>query len=94
MVSSTTKSGIYASDFAESFEALLAKTGVSCYQIAQYSYLNESYLSRLRSGEKKNPSPETIMKIALALTYSSDNVNLYDVEQLFNSVGRSLHVEH
>ena len=94
MTSNATKAGIYGSDFAETFEALLAKTGVSCYQIAQFSYLNEGYLSRLRNGEKKNPSPETIIKICLAFAHLSDKVNLLDLEELFNSVGRSFLIKH
>jgi transcriptional regulator with XRE-family HTH domain len=94
MTSNAAKSGIYTNNFAEAFSEILNETGVSCYQIAQYSYLNEGYLSRLRSGEKNNPSPETIMKICLAFAHLSNTVSLYDLDELFNSVGRSLHVKH
>jgi len=81
---------LYSKDFAKAFSNLLEKSGVTCYQISQYSHLNQSYLSRLRKGEKHDPSPETIIKICLALTNYSHKLGLYDIENLFNSVGRTL----
>ena len=83
---------LYATNFAKAFSNLLQETGVTCYQISQYSHLDQAYLSRLKNGEKQNPSPDTIVKISLALTHYSDKVNLYDIRKLFKSVGRSLHV--
>jgi predicted transcriptional regulator len=82
--------GVYSNNFAEVFSRLLDRTGVSCYQISQYVHLDQSYLSRLRNSEKYNPSPETIVKISLALTHFSDKVGLNGIEALFNAVGRSL----
>ena len=83
--------GLYESnDFPAVFSRLLEKTGTSCYRISEFTHLDEAYLSRLRSGEKKNPGPETVVKIALALAHFSDKVDLYDVEVLLNSVGRSI----
>jgi transcriptional regulator with XRE-family HTH domain len=84
------KAGLYSNNFAQVFSELLEKTGVSCYQISQYTNLDEGYLSRLRKGEKCNPSPETIVKIAMAMARFSDKFYLGDAENLFNSVGRSL----
>jgi transcriptional regulator with XRE-family HTH domain len=84
--------GIYANEFSEVFSALLQKTNVSCYQISQYTHLNQAYLSRLKAGEKQNPSPETLIKISLAFTHFSDKVRLHDIQSLFRSVGRSLNV--
>ena len=83
---------LYANNFAKAFSNLLQETGVTCYQISQYSHLDQAYLSRLKNGEKQNPSPDTIIKISLALTHYSDKVKLYDILKLFKSVGRSLHV--
>jgi len=82
--------GIYSTDFSRVFCRLLDKSGVSCYQISQYSHVDEGYLSRLRSGEKQNPSPQAIVRIGLALTHLSKKVTIRDIEELFNSVGRSL----
>jgi len=81
---------IYVNRFCNTLDELLEETGVSCYQISQYSGLDGGYLSRLRSGQKKNPSPETIMKISLALVHYSDKVKLFDVEALFKATGRTL----
>ena len=86
------ETGLYNNDFSEIFDKLLAKGNVSCYQIHQYAHLDQGYLSNLRNGKKSNPSPETIMKIAVALSHCSDKITLYDIEALFQSVGRSIHV--
>jgi len=77
-------------DFSIAFSKLLQKAGTSCYQISQYSRLNQAYLSRLKSGERCSPSPETTVKICLALVHFSDKVSLFDVDELFNSAGMFL----
>jgi transcriptional regulator with XRE-family HTH domain len=82
---------LYADNFSHVFTELLKKSGVSCYQISQFTLLDQGYLSRLKSGERTNPSVETILKIGLALTHYSDNIDLYDIHMLFKSVGRSLY---
>ncbi len=84
--------GLYSTNFSEVFSTLLAKTGISCYQVSQYSHLDQAYLSRLKSGQKQNPGTETIIKISLALTHYSVKIELHDVQRLFKSVGRSLDV--
>jgi hypothetical protein len=83
---------LYTNSFSEVFSKLLGEAGVTCYQIHKFSHLDQAYLSRLKSGEKPNPSPETIMKISLGLVHSSNKVRLYDIEKLFISVGRSLNL--
>jgi len=85
--------GLYINQFAEGFSNILEKSGVSCYQIHQYSGIDQAYLSRLRNGEKCNPSPEVIMRIGLALTHLSGNVKQCNVEDLFNAAGRSLRIK-
>jgi hypothetical protein len=85
------KTGLYTNDFSRIFSKLLEKSSISCYQIHQYSGIDQAYLSRLRSGEKCNPSPEVIMRIVLAL--ACNKVTMYDIETLLNSVGRSLRIK-
>jgi transcriptional regulator with XRE-family HTH domain len=85
--------GLYSNNFAQVFSNLLDRTGISCYQINQYTHLDQSYLSRLRNGQKRNPSPETIVKISLGLVHFSDKVGLYDIEALFKAVGRSVLID-
>ncbi len=81
---------LYANDFSKIFSPLLEKTGISCYQISQYTHLDQSYLSRLKTGEKQNPSPETVIKISLAFAHYGNQVGLHDIQKLFKSVGRSI----
>ena len=83
---------LYSQDFAQVFSELLERSGVSCYQIAAFTGLGQSYLSRLRSGGKRNPSPETLVKITVALTHFSDRITIDDIERVFRSVGRSIRV--
>jgi len=82
--------GIYSKDFSEAFAELIAETHVSCYQISQFTGINQGYLSRLRSGEKGNPSAEVLFKICLAIAHYSKKVAIQDIEGLFNAAGRSL----
>ena len=81
---------LYANDFSKVFSTLLEKTGISCYQISQYTHLDQAYLSRLKTGKKQSPSPETVIKISLAFAHYSNQVKLHDVQKLFKSVGRSI----
>ncbi len=85
-----TEQGVYSNSFAQAFSQLLGTAGVTCYQISKYSSLDQAYLSRLKSGEKQNPRPETIIKISLALTHYSDKITTHDIQKLFRSVGRSI----
>lgn len=81
---------IYGNNFSLVLTGLLKNSGVTCYQIAEYTDLDQAYLSRLKTGEKMNPSPETIMKISLALVHFCKKMTIHDIEGLFRSVGHSL----
>ena len=80
----------YANDFSKTFSTLLEEKGISCYQISQYTHLDQAYLSRLKNGGKHNPSPETLIKMSLALAHYSNQVQLHDIQKLFKSAGRSI----
>lgn len=82
----------YSSNFSQVFREILAKAEVSCYQISQYSHVDEAYLSRLKKGKKCNPSPEIVIRINLGLVRHSEKINIYDVEELFRSIGIFLHI--
>ena len=81
---------IYDDNFSVVFTGLLTRFSVTCYEIGEYTGLDQAYLSRLQSGERTNPSSETIMKIGLALAHFSEKITLHDLESLFRSVGHSL----
>jgi hypothetical protein len=85
--------GLYQNNFTEAFLKLITKSGVTPYQIHQFTHLDQAYLSRLKSGEKNNPSPETIVKIGLAICHFNDKIKLSDIEVLLNSTGRSLRIK-
>ena len=82
--------GIYAQDFAKVFSRLLEENNISCYSISQFTSLDQAYLSRLRGGQKDNPSVATVIKISLALAKLGENIKLHDIKELFNAVGRSI----
>ncbi len=84
--------GLYQNNFAEVFSKLIAKSVVTGYQIHQFTHLDQAYLGRLKSGEKNNPSPETIVKIGLAICHFNDKIKISEIEVLFRSVGRSLRI--
>ena len=84
--------GLYTGKFSEVFSRLLNKSAISCYGISKFSGIDQAYLSRLRNGDKDHPSPEVVMRISLALVHCSDKVSLYDIEELFNSTGRTLNI--
>jgi len=85
--------GLYENNFTEAFLKLITKSGVTRYQIHQFTHLDQAYLSRLKSGEKNNPSPETIVKIGLAICHFNNKITLSDIELLLNSTGRSLRIK-
>ena len=84
---------LFANDFYRVFSKLLQRTGVTCYQISRFTHLDQAYLSRLKKG-KKYPSPETVVKIALAFARLSKEISIYELEELVNSIGRSLHINN
>jgi hypothetical protein len=85
--------GIYSDEFSDIFSNLLEKYDVSCYKIHKYSHLDQGFLSHLRNGQKLNPSPETILKIALTLVHNSSKIKVSEINQLFKAVGRSLNIK-
>jgi transcriptional regulator with XRE-family HTH domain len=87
---SVMKTGLYSNNFSSAFRKILEVGGVSRYKIADFTGLDDGYLGKLCSGEKNNPSPETLVKICIALAHFSEKLPLSDLEELFNSVGRSI----
>lgn len=86
------KEGLYNNQFSEVFSKLLEKSRASCYSISNYSGVDQAYLSRLKNGEKGNPSPEMVVRIALGLVHCSSRISLHDIEELLNSTGRTLRI--
>jgi transcriptional regulator with XRE-family HTH domain len=86
------RQGLYRDQFSDVFSRLLEKSGISRYGVSKFSGIDQAYLSRLRKGDKDHPSPEVVMRISLALVHWSDKLSLHDIEELFNSTGRTLNI--
>ena len=82
--------GFYSDNFSKVFSRLLEKSSVTCYKISNYAHIDEAYLSRLKSGEKNNPTAEVVLRISLALVHLDPHITLHDIEALLNSAGRSI----
>ncbi len=88
------KTGILNNQFSEKLSNLLEKSGVTCYQIGEFTRIDQGYLSRLRNGSQNNPSAEVVIKIGLALVRYGRGINLLHIEQLLNSAGYSLKIKY
>ena len=89
-----TKVALYSDQFSETIRRLLQKGNISCYQISKFTGIDQAYLSRLKNGEKQKPSTEIMIKISLALVHTSPEIEIYDIESLFNSTGRTISPRH
>ena len=74
-------------DFSRLLEELRIKSGKTRYKLAQYSGLDESYILRLETGERCNPSRDTVEKLCLALVSGSTTVPIDDVNRLRLAAG-------
>ena len=74
-------------EFSRALKRLRSKSGKTKYKLAQYSGLDEAYVLRLESGERQNPSRDTVMKLGLALVADSDTVSIHDVNELLLADG-------
>ena len=72
-------------EFSNTLKRLRERCGKSRYRLAQLSGLDKGYLGRLESGKRRNPSRDTVMKIALALVEGSTQVSIHDVNELLLS---------
>ena len=74
-------------EFSGTLKRLRSKCGKSRYRLAQYSGLDEAYILRLETGERQNPSRDTVMKLGLALVADSTTVSIHDVNELLLAGG-------
>ena len=77
----------HSTEFSRLLVRLRTKSGKSRYRIAQYSGLNQSYVLRLETGEKRNPSRVTVTKLCFALVSGCSEVTLDDVNALLMAGG-------
>ena len=73
--------------FSELFKTLRQRARKSKYRVAQYSGIDQSYILRLETGERANPSRDVVLMLALALVHDSDSVGMHDIEELLMAAG-------
>ena len=73
--------------FSVLLRSLRERSGKSRYRLAQFCGVNEAYLLRLESGERRNPTRDTVVKLGLALVADSSSVTLDDVNELLLAAG-------
>ena len=81
---------LYPNGFHNQFNKLLTQSGASCYQLAQFSGVNEGYIHRLKTGEKTNPGVEVVMRLALAFVHFDSKIGLHQIDELLYTINRSL----
>ena len=74
-------------EFSLVLRRLRERSNKSRYKLAQFTGVNEAYLLRLETGERRNPSRDVVMKLGLALVADSSLVTLDDVNELLLSAG-------
>lgn len=55
--------------FSAELNSLIKASGKSVNQVAAHGRVDRAYLSRLLTGEKANPSPETLMRIWIGIVF-------------------------
>ena len=79
-------------DFASIFQEQLSARNKSLSFVARFTGLDRAYLSRLHRGLKRDPSPEVIVKIWIALVadeeqFKEDPSMPYGLTELLQAAG-------
>lgn len=68
--------------FTDKLNHWFKRRRLSAYRLAERSELDPSYVHRLLSGERRNPRPPTVLKLALGLGLTAT-----DADDLLDSAG-------
>ncbi len=52
------------------------------YSVAEWSGIDQAYLWRLEKGDRKNPSRDLVLRLALSLVQGSSMLSLHDIDDL------------
>ena len=66
--------------FGETLKRLRTRAGKSRYQLAHYSGEDQAYISRLKRGQRNNPSGDVVLQLGLALVEGNEGVGVHDVD--------------
>lgn len=76
-------------EFSKTLKSLMEKCGKTRYRLAQCSEVDEAYISRLVKGDKRSPSRDIVLKLALGLMQGPSSVTIDDVDELLLSAGHA-----
>ena len=76
---------MFREDFPKTLNRLLKKSGLKPADVARRG-VKPPYLSRLRTGEKRNPGWKIVLKLCNGLSQSPEIEN-YDLDELLMSTG-------
>ena len=77
------------SEFGMALRRLREQSRKSRYNLTQFTGVNESYLLRLESGERQNPTRNLVIKLGLALVANSSKISMHEVNELLLTAGHS-----
>ena len=76
-------------EFSKILKDLMDKSGKTRYRLARCSGVDEAYIFRLESGERRNPTRDIVVKLGLGLMHDSSSVTVDDVNELLLSAEHS-----
>lgn len=81
--------GLYGppTKFQRRLTKLVQKSTLTVYRLAQLAEVDESYVRRLVTGEKRNPREDVVIALAMALRQGSSSVSVRDFRRLIKSAG-------
>lgn len=81
--------GLYGpqTEFQRRLRKLIEKSGLSIYRLAKSALVDETYVRRLVSGERRKPRERVVVNLALALTECSAKISSRDAERLIRAAG-------
>ena len=82
--------GVFSNNFTRIFRELVKKSEVSPHKISKYAHVDEPYIYHLLKGDKKNASPEIVIRIGFALARLNDRITIDELDELLKSIGRTL----
>ncbi len=81
--------GLYGppTEFQRRLRKLIERSGLSVYRLARSALVDETYVRRLVSGERRKPRERVVVNLALALTECSAKISSRDAERLIRAAG-------
>ena len=81
--------GLYGptTKFQRLLTKLVQKSALTVYRLAQLAEVDESYVRRLATGEKRNPRKDVVIALAMALRAGSSSVSVREIHRLIKSAG-------